>query len=168
MRLIPWSMAAWIVRTASQVSAPPHIHPPMAQVPKPIRDTGKGRLLIVILSTARLLLGFSRVGSLACGGYRPVSMPGRSVTSEIWRKARPPSASPCASRKTDHPTTVAHRSRIGGTLTEARRCRDAGLRCHSITCDELDQLGRLTDNRLTGSRGLLFRPLAQDRKSTRL
>src|ERR1700722_16358427 len=39
MRLMPWSRAALIVATDWRSSVPPHIHPPMAQVPSATRDT---------------------------------------------------------------------------------------------------------------------------------
>src|SRR5258705_10538709 len=38
MRLTPWSSAARMVETDSLSSVPPHIHPPMAQVPRATRE----------------------------------------------------------------------------------------------------------------------------------
>ncbi len=42
MRLIPISNAARIVATDSSESVPPHIQPPIAQVPSPTRDARIG------------------------------------------------------------------------------------------------------------------------------
>ncbi len=39
MSVMPWSTAAWIVPTDSASSVPPHIQPPIAQVPRATRDT---------------------------------------------------------------------------------------------------------------------------------
>jgi hypothetical protein len=39
IRLTPWSNAALIVAMESRSSVPPHIQPPIAQVPSAMRDT---------------------------------------------------------------------------------------------------------------------------------
>src|SRR5471030_2282414 len=55
MRLMPLSSAAWIVPIAASSSLPPHIHPPIAQVPSAILDAGNGRPSILIVSILFLL-----------------------------------------------------------------------------------------------------------------
>src|SRR5471030_913204 len=55
MRLMPRSSAAWIVPIAAVSSLPPHIHPPIAQVPSAILDAGNGRPSILIVSILFLL-----------------------------------------------------------------------------------------------------------------
>jgi len=38
IRLTPASMLAWMAPTACPASVPPHIHPPIAHVPRPTTD----------------------------------------------------------------------------------------------------------------------------------
>src|SRR5215469_14391412 len=51
MTLIPRSSAAWIVRTDSSSSLPPHWKPPIAQVPSPTRLAAIGRSRSFVVST---------------------------------------------------------------------------------------------------------------------
>jgi hypothetical protein len=50
MIVIPWSIAVWIVPSASRMSVPPHIHPPIAHVPSAIREATIPVSLISMLS----------------------------------------------------------------------------------------------------------------------
>src|SRR5229473_186023 len=54
MSVISRSIAAWIVLIDSASSEPPHIHPPIAHVPKPIRDTVR-LVLDIVVNSMRLL-----------------------------------------------------------------------------------------------------------------
>jgi hypothetical protein len=52
--VIPRSIAAWMVSMASCSPEPPHIQPPIAQVPRPIRDGFSPVPAISIVSMAHL------------------------------------------------------------------------------------------------------------------
>src|SRR5271163_4903173 len=55
---MPWSNAERIVLIDSRSSVPPHIHPPIAQVPRPIRDISMPVLPILLNSMFLLLSRF--------------------------------------------------------------------------------------------------------------
>src|ERR1700733_7364104 len=50
MRLMPLSIARWIAFIHSASSDPPHIQPPIAQVPSPTRPRGTGTFSQLIVS----------------------------------------------------------------------------------------------------------------------
>src|SRR5471030_1581641 len=74
MRLMPRSSAAWIVPIAAVSSLPPHIHPPIAQVPSAILDAGNGRPSILIVSILFLLCQrfFRARVTPSSAGYRSI------------------------------------------------------------------------------------------------
>src|ERR1700674_264770 len=70
IRLMPFSIAPRIVKIDAASSAPPHIQPPIAQVPRPILETGAAMPSMCTVST--FMSGSSAaIGVLSCLGIRP-------------------------------------------------------------------------------------------------
>jgi hypothetical protein len=81
---MPRSIASWIVRTARSSSAPPHIQPPMAQVPRPIRD---GARSVPGIETVSILVG-SAMAYLQSMTIADLSKDPRIGHQKTWFHAR--------------------------------------------------------------------------------
>src|SRR5271163_2193579 len=56
---MPRSSASWMVRIDCASSVPPHIHPPIAQVPRPMRETLSG-VPVISMDSMRGLIELGR------------------------------------------------------------------------------------------------------------
>src|SRR6266478_7428604 len=79
MRLMPDSIAVRMVATEAASSAPPHIQPPMAQVPRPMRETGVpmpsirsvSMLMVISLESLERLIFPDRDYGIATSMFHP-------------------------------------------------------------------------------------------------